>query len=235
MIPTKVRKADKELLEIAPSIRDITEYINIMIADRLGQSFLLNHKINLSLGAKQHYANNHRSNKMYIQLKGMRPDNDTSDTSKSMYISGILHEIGHSYLRVENSLRRAKESIISEGLAYTFALLFMEEATKQLNSNSFLITNKYYEYEKKWYSDVFSQPGQLFLPLEVAKFFMNAKMSKEDMFHVINEFNLKHKTSKQIEEIIGKVMGDTIHNQYVELFKKFDITGYAKKHNRKIG
>lgn len=235
MIPTKVRKADKELLEIAPSIRDITEGINKIIANELGQDYLLNHTINLSLGKKQHYANNHRSNKMYIQLKGINSDSAASDTSKSMYISGVLHEIGHSYLRVENSLRRAKESIVSEGLAYTFALLFLEDANKQLNPNSFLSRNKYYEYEKKWYSDVFSQKEQIFLPLEVAKFFLNAKITKENMVQIINEFNLKHKTTKQIEDIIEKVMGKTIRDQYVELFKTFDITDYARKHNRKIG
>ncbi len=235
MIPTKVKKADKELLQIAPSIRDITEGITKLIANALGQEYFLNHKINLSLADKPQYANNHRSKKMYIQVKGINPETAVSDTSKSMYISGILHEIGHSYLRVENSLRRAKESILSEGLAYTFALLFLDDAGKQLNANSFLGKNKYYEYEKKWYSDVLSQTKQLFLPLETAKFFMNAKMTKENMFQIIKEFNLKHKTPKQIEEIIEKVMGTTIRDRLVELFEKFDLTEYAKNHNRKIG
>lgn len=235
MIPTKVKKADKELLQVASSVRDITEYIDKTVADKLGQEYFLNHKINLSLGKKQHYANNHRSNKMYIQFKGINGDGSASDTSRSMYISGILHEIGHSYLRVENSLKRAKESIISEGLAYTFALLFLEDASKQLNRNSFLSKNKYYEFEKQWYADVFSQNEILFLPLELSKFFLNAKITKENMFRIIEEFNLKHKTPKQIEEIVEKVMGKTVRDQYIALFKKFDITEYARKHNRKIG
>ncbi len=235
MIPTKVKKADKELLQIAPSVRDITEYIDRMIADKLGEKYFLNHRINLSLGRKQHYANNHRSNRMYIQFKGIIPDTTASETSRSMYISGILHEIGHSYLRIENSLIRAKESILSEGLAYTFALLFLEDASKQLNRNSFLSKNKYYEFEKKWYADVFSQTEIPFLPLELSKFLLNSKITKENMLQIIEEFNLKHKTPKQVEEIIGKVMGNKIRAQYVELFKKFDISEYARKHNRRIG
>ena len=234
MIPTKVRKADKELLQIAPSIRDITEGINKLIADALGREYFLNHKINLSLGDKPQYANNHRSKKMYIQVKGVPTDTAASDTTRSLYISGVLHEIGHSYLRFEHSLRRAKEIILSEGLAYTFALLFLEDAGKQLNGNSFLAKNKYYEYEKKWYSDVLSQTERIFLPLELAKFFMNAKMTKEHMLRIIKEFNLKHKTPKQIEEIVGKVMGTTVRTDYVELFENFDIVEYAKNHNRKI-
>ncbi len=235
MIPTKVRKTDKELLQIAPSIRDITEGVTKLIADTLGKEYFLNHKINLSLGNKPHYANNHRSKKMYIQVKGVNPDTVASDTTRSMYISGVLHEIGHSYLRVENSLRRAKESILSEGLAYTFALLFMEDAEKQLNDNSFLSKHKYYDYEKKWYSVALSQTELIFPPLELAKFFLNSKMTKEHMLQIIKEFNLKHKTPKQVEEIIEKIMGSTIRNQYVELFNKFDLSEYAKNHNRKIG
>lgn len=233
MIPIKVKKADKELIKIASSVRDITEYINKMIANTLGQKYSLDHKINLSLGDKQHYANNPRSNRMYIQFECIKLDNIISDTSKKMYISGILHEIGHSYLRVENSLKRAKESIISEGFAYTFALLFLEDASKQLNANSFLATNNYFEFEEKCYSLIFQQTGQLFPPLELARFFLNAHITKEDMLQIIEEFSLKHKTQKQIEEIIDKVMGSNTRDQYIALFKKFDIFEYGRKCNRK--
>ena len=80
MVPVKVRKKDKELNLIAPSIKEIVDIVEKLVTEQVGKEFDIKHKVNLSLGKKQHFANNPRSKKMYIQYKGIDKENDDSNT-----------------------------------------------------------------------------------------------------------------------------------------------------------
>jgi hypothetical protein len=97
MVPVKVRKRDKELGTLAPSIRVLVDIVEKLIVEILGPEYAVDHKINLYMGEKQRFANNPRSKKMYIQYdEKLHIDNDPDSEIQNLFISGVLHEIGHS-------------------------------------------------------------------------------------------------------------------------------------------
>ena len=152
---------------------------------------------------------------------------------KNLYISGILHEIGHSYLKIENSIRWAKESIVSEGLANIFGLLLMDDVYKQLNKKSWLVTNNYFEREKKWYVDLFKEKDILFYPLETTRFFYKY-INKEILFKMIKLFNLKHKTYREFENILEVTLGEKYKEEFVKIINSFNLEEYATKYKKKL-
>jgi hypothetical protein len=234
MVPVKVRKRDKELSTLAPSIRVLVDIVEKLIVDILGPEYAVDHKINLYMGEKQRFANNPRSKKMYIQYdENLHIDNDPDSEIQNLFISGVLHEIGHSYLKIENSLKRAKESIASEGLANIFGLIFMDEACSKLEKDSFLIKNNYLGREKQWFIDLFNSKKDLPCPMEATRFFYK-KLDKDKLLTLIKAFNLRHKTYMQFEKILEERFGEKLKADYAKLIESFDLDAYARKYNRKV-
>jgi hypothetical protein len=233
MVPVKVRKRDNELNALAPSIRVLVDIVEKLIVENLGDGFQVDHKINLYMGEKQRFANNPRSKKMYIQYdERLHVDNDPESDIQNLFISGVLHEIGHSYLKIENSLKRAKESIASEGLANVFGLIIMDEACARLDKESFLMKNNYLLREKRWFTDLFSSKKELPYPMEATRFFYKA-FNKENLFTLIEAFNLRHKTYMQFEKILEERFGEKMVSDYRKLMGSFDLDAYARKYDRK--
>jgi len=233
MVPVKVRKKDSELGLIAPSIRSIVDIAEKIVVENAGSGFALKHRVNLYIGEKQRFANNPRSRKMYIQYRGIdKDDADSGAEPKNLYISGILHETGHSYLKIENSLRRAKESIASEGLANVFGLLLMDEVCARMDATSWLLKNNYPDREKRWYADLFKGKKALPCPLEAARFFYG-RVGRKELFEMIKLFQLKHKTYAQFEGILESVLGEKNRNDYAKLVGSFDLEEYASRYDKK--
>ena len=232
MVHVKVRKKDEELKRIAPSVKSIVDIAEDVVAENAGTAFGIRHNVNLYLGDKQRFANNPRSGKMYIQYRGINAAARGEDI-QNLYISGILHEVGHSYLKIENSLRRAKESIASEALANAFALVLMDDVCARLDKNAWLVRNDYPNREKKWYAEVFRDTKTLLYPLEATRFLMNT-MDKRSLFDMIRRFNLKHKTYTQFLEILEGVLGGKAKEGFSRMMDSFDLEQYAVKYKKKV-
>ena len=233
MVPVKVRKRDIELNTLAPSIRVLVDIVEKLIVEELGDGFRVDHKINLYMGEKQRFANNPRSKKMYIQYdERLHIDKDPDSEIRNLFISGVLHEIGHSYLKIENSLKRAKESIASEGLANVFGLIIMDEACARLEKESFLIKNNYLTREKRWFTDLFNSKKELPYQLEETRFFYKA-VDKEKLLMLIKAFNLKHKTYMQFEKILEELFGENMASEFKKVMDSFDLDAYSRKYDRK--
>lgn len=234
MVPVKVRKKDKELASIASCVKSIVDIAERIVVENVGQEYAVKHKVNLYLGDRQYFANNPRSGRMYIQYR--KPDTGAAGPDSdldNLYITGVLHEIGHSYLKIENSLRRARESIASEGLANVFALLLLEEVCGKLGKDSWLVKNSYPEREKKWYADLFREKKVLFPPLETARF-LHGAMDRDSLFRTIRRFNLRHRTCSQFEDILGEVLGESVKAGYRGLVDSLDLREYALRNKKKL-
>lgn len=233
MIPMKVRKKDKELGLLAPTIRVMVDVVERLVAEELGPEFAIDHKVNLYIGDRQRFANNPRSGKMYIQYDGdLASDGDPDSEIRNLYVTGVLHEVGHSYLKIENSLKRAKESIAAEGLANLFALIVMDEACARMGKESYLVKNDYPGREKGWFSDLFASGKKLPYQLEATRFFRK-RIAKDALFELIRRFGLKHKTYMQFEKILEEALGAKTLADYRALIDSFDLDEYARKYGRK--
>jgi len=233
MVPLKVRKKDKKLSNLAPAIRVMVDEVEKLIESRRGPGFRVDHRINLYLGDKQRYANNPRSGKMYIQFDGEAFDEDDPyGEIRNLYISGVLHEIGHSYLKIENSMRRAKESIASEALANLFAYVMLDEIVPLLGPDSPIVKNGYVEKEKEWFRTLFGGGQPLPCHMEVARF-LSRSAGSEKLLGMIRLFHLRHRTFKEFMDIVLSVMGESEHGRLVSAFASFALEEYGKKYGRK--